>query len=242
MRRDAELGRRVREARELAAMAQAAEDDAEFDPPEVQPGPPGGGPPPEANWLFGDAVRRMMGSGGGGGVVRRRAPTMREAAVKAKLARFLAGMRAWERQQAGGGGAASSSAPPQLPPMLAEFCVWAGEMLGGENGGGGDGSIQETARRYVSGRTGGGAASSSAAAADDDCSICQEGLSDAVACDELGERGGDAVRPPLPRAVLRSADGREPRRARPAVPDVPQRDRAPCASRDWRLCKVKVRL
>ena len=70
--------------------------------------------------------------------------------------------------------------------MLAEFCVWAGEMLGGENGGGG-GSIQETARRYVSGRTVGGAASSSAAAVDDDCSICQEGLSDAVACDELGE-------------------------------------------------------
>ena len=77
---------------------------------------------------------------------------MRESQVKGKLARFMAGMRAYVRSQeqlriaaeasaggrggsAGGGGSGEGSgggggAP--LPPALTEFVVWAGDFLAGE--------------------------------------------------------------------------------------------------------------
>ena len=85
----------------------------------------------------------VNGSCGGGGV-RRAARTINEAHLKAKLARFLAGMRALERQQRQqqqqqqqptAAAAASSNASPTppsplpLPPTLSEFIVWAGDDL-----------------------------------------------------------------------------------------------------------------
>lgn len=103
------------------------------------------------------------GGGGGGQLPLRRhtsAPTMRESEVKGKLARFLAGMRAYERQQrsmytyAGGGGGGGSGSgsndydngtqqpqePPALPPVLSEFIAWAGDLLAGDSDDSGDSS------------------------------------------------------------------------------------------------------
>ena len=63
---------------------------------------------------------------------------MRESEVRGKLARFLAGMRAYERQRAegfdGSGGGGGGAAQP-LPPVLSEFIAWAGDLLAGEASG-----------------------------------------------------------------------------------------------------------
>mmetsp|Transcript_67465 Transcript_67465/g.140610 ORF Transcript_67465/g.140610 Transcript_67465/m.140610 type:complete len:297 (+) Transcript_67465:3-893(+) len=132
------------------------------------------------------AFRRMFGgdsAGGSGGPraapVQRHvsAPTMRESEVKGKLARFLAGMRAYERQQAAaregwgdaGGGSQQQQQQPQqqLPPALSEFIAWAGDLLAGEEGAGrggasnssgrgaGAASMEAAARRYVGGASAG---------------------------------------------------------------------------------------
>jgi hypothetical protein len=50
--------------------------------------------------------------------------------VKGKLARFLAGMRAYERQHSGGQHSGGAQQP--LPPVLSEFIAWAGDVLAGE--------------------------------------------------------------------------------------------------------------
>ena len=179
--------------------------------------------------LFGisNVFRRMLfanraggGGGGGGGGPRSNAAavrqpeaaqTMREAEVKGKLARFLAGMRAFERQQGRqqaaqvSGGSAGSGGTQPFPPALAEFIVWAGTMLSGEQVGGGASSaagrsggmasVDAAARRFVGGHGGSSLAASegtSSAGAmegeDDCCSICQEPLADAQHYAELGER------------------------------------------------------
>ncbi|EOD17779.1 hypothetical protein EMIHUDRAFT_355734 [Emiliania huxleyi CCMP1516] len=131
------------------------------------------------------------GEGGGAPAVQRRPATLRESEVKAKLARFLAGMRALERQRA-------ASAQPPLPPIMNQFIVWAGDLLAG--GGRGEGvqdaaGVEAAARRYVGGAAGASGTASAWASAsvddsdgdEDDCCICQEGLSDSKANDEYGE-------------------------------------------------------
>ena len=131
------------------------------------------------------------GEGGGAPAVQRRPATLRESEVKAKLARFLAGMRALERQRA-------ASAQPPLPPIMNQFIVWAGDLLAG--GGRGEGvqdaaGVEAAARRYVGGAAGASGTASAGASAsvddsdgdEDDCCICQEGLSDSKANDEYGE-------------------------------------------------------
>ena len=196
----------------------------------------------EAFFGVSNTLRRMFA--GGNPVVRRQAPVMRDAEVKAKLARFLAGMRALGRQQATGGGGGGVQQP--LPSLLSEFIVWAGDLLAGEVGGSGGGgggvaaegsggggggtdggggagdggasrpagtrlggtmsraaSLEAAARRYVGGSSGrsgqraaaaGGSSNMSGESADaipqeeeDCCCICQEGLTEAGACEELGE-------------------------------------------------------
>jgi len=150
------------------------------------------------------------GGGGGGGVPRTRPrvnQTMRGSEVKGKLARFLAGIRAYDRQQAGSraqdGVAAGQQQHQQqpLPPLLAEFVAWAGDLLAGEqqqgggDGGGGDNlqrgnggasRVEEAARRYIAGSR------ATLQAADDgeeeeNCCICLEVLSDGSVHDCLGE-------------------------------------------------------
>jgi hypothetical protein len=154
------------------------------------------------------------GEGGGGAAAGGAAPpvrrhvdgqTMRESQVKGKLARFLAGMRAYERQQQQ---ADAGAGQQPLPPVLSEFIAWAGDVLAGEEqqggrGGGGGGarrqgggapSVEEAARRYVAGTglAGGGAAAQDG---DDDaeeeeaesCCICLEVLRDASLYPQLGE-------------------------------------------------------
>ena len=169
---------------------------------------------------------RMFGGGGGGaaeddagGGGAARAPvrrhvdgqTMRESEVKGKLARFLAGMRAYERQQAmASAGTAHQQAQQPLPPVLSEFIAWAGDVLAGDQqpggggnqrrggGGGASTSVEETARRYVAGggstSSGGGGAAADAAGGDTDdtdeeesCCICLENLRDAATYELLGE-------------------------------------------------------
>ena len=124
-----------------------------------------------------NALRRTLGAAAGGAPVRRVAPTMRESEVKGKLARFLAGMRALERQQqvakaavlsSGGGGGGglgrgegggSSAGVQPLPPMLSEFIVWAGDVLTGaarEQAGRGDASAGLGSDRAGGGGGGGG--------------------------------------------------------------------------------------
>ena len=124
--------------------------------------------------------------------------TMRESEVKGKLARFLAGMRAYQRQQGAAThlqGDGSHGAQQPLPPVLSEFIAWAGGVLEGEqqHGDGSAANTEEVARRYVagggvSGVSGGGAA---VQAGDDDedekCCICLEILSDASLYVQLGE-------------------------------------------------------
>ena len=131
---------------------------------------------------------------------------MRQSEVKGKLCRFLAGMRAYERQQA----AAAAAAPPRpLPPVLSEFIAWAGEFLLTDGGGGGGARnqpIEARARTFLQrksqdaapassfgdefGGSGGGdltANNNSNSDYDDWCCICLEKLSDAAVFDELGE-------------------------------------------------------
>jgi hypothetical protein len=133
-------------------------------------------------------------AGGGRGVPVRRhvdGQTMRESEVKGKLARFLAGMRAYERQQAVSrreGGSPSSQQP--LPPVLAEFIAWAGDVLAGEQQHGGRGAnFEETARRYVAGGVAGGVATAEVDDDDeeDNCCICLEMLRNTSVYDQLGE-------------------------------------------------------
>jgi hypothetical protein len=128
--------------------------------------------------------------GGRGAPVRRHVDgqTMRESEVKGKLARFLAGMRAYERQQAVSrreGGSPSSQQP--LPPVLAEFIAWAGDVLAGEQQQGGRAAnVEEAARRYVAG----GAATTAEVDNDDEednCCICLEMLRNTSVYDQLGE-------------------------------------------------------
>ena len=168
---------------------------------DVAPPPP---PPPDPDTLgIANAWRRMFGGGGGdvGSLppvpVRRQAPTMRQSEVAAQLARFLAGMRALERQRAEGGGRGQSTgqtAGQPLPPLLSEFIVWAGDTLAGEergrSGGGGTAArgqadVETAARGYLGG---GGVAPTSAAAvptsADDDENRC------CICLDDLGRSGG----------------------------------------------------
>ena len=131
--------------------------------------------------------------GGRGAPVRRHVDgqTMRESEVKGKLARFLAGMRAYERQQAVSrreGGSPSSQQP--LPPVLAEFIAWAGDVLAGEQQHGGRGAnFEETARRYVAGGVAGGVATAEVDDDDeeDNCCICLEMLRNTSVYDQLGE-------------------------------------------------------
>jgi hypothetical protein len=120
-------------------------------PPPPPPLPPTGEyeileTPLDAPWRALDSLgvpgvfRRAFGGGAGGGAgVRRTAPTVREAQIKAKLTRFMAGMRALERQHAAAGNGATTSATQPFPPLLSEFIVWAGDMLSGEEDQSGDG-------------------------------------------------------------------------------------------------------
>lgn len=136
---------------------------------------------------------------------------MRESQVKGKLARFLAGMRSYERQQASG-----SSKP--LPAVLSEFIAWAGDLLAGEeecssgHGGGsssgGSSSSGSSRGQSVPGRdleararvyVGGSDHLSSGSASvlkleeeqeeeeDDWCCICLNAFSDTAVFEELGE-------------------------------------------------------
>ena len=154
---------------------------------------------------------RMFGGGGGGGgapPVRRHVngPTMRESEVKGKLARFLAGMRAYERQkqllvrQNYGGGSGEAAQQAALPPVLSEFITWAGDVLANDSGSGDSGragrgnggpnNIEEAAREYVGGCTGVGATAARAEDVEEheeNCCICLSALQDASLFDELGE-------------------------------------------------------
>jgi hypothetical protein len=151
------------------------------------------------------------GGGGGGGAPRPRQHTggqmMRESEVKGKLARFLAGMRALERQQAkqDGGGGGRGSTPPPLPPVLSEFVAWAGDFLSGKEPGGAGGSgrdgrnarrsaaaTEQAAQVYLGRSVSAGTATAASTGGDGDddddcCSICLEGLGDAKVLAELGE-------------------------------------------------------
>jgi hypothetical protein len=132
---------------------------------------------------------------------------MRESEVKGKLARFLAGMRALERQQAkqDGGGGGRGSTPPPLPPVLSEFVAWAGDFLSGKEPGGAGGSgrdgrnarrsaaaTEQAAQVYLGRSVSAGTATAASTGGDGDddddcCSICLEGLGDAKVLAELGE-------------------------------------------------------
>lgn len=159
--------------------------------------------------LFGGVA--AGGDGGGGAPPVRRhidGQTMRESEVKGKLARFLAGMRAYERQRAATSALASDAPQQPMPPVLSEFIVWAGDVLaGGEQhrasaGGRRSGaaalgaqregalSAEESARRYVGGSetTGGGDATrNSDEDEEESCCICLELLRDSAHFDQLGE-------------------------------------------------------
>jgi hypothetical protein len=145
--------------------------------------------------LFG---REFNGNGGSGGdgpqPVRRHAAdlTIRESEVKGKLARFLAGMRAYQRQQAAVSGDGGSASLQPLPPVLLQFIAWAGDMLGNRHASSGAPNVEEIAHQYVFGNGAGGDAAGAAAAStepeeDDLCSICLEGLGDASVYEDLGE-------------------------------------------------------
>ena len=155
--------------------------------------------------IGGSTFGQQGGAAGGGiGARRRQATTamMRESEVKGKLVRFLAGMRALERQQQT---TAVMASQQPLPTILAEFVNWAGDFLSGETGreaasqSKSNTSTEAAARRYLVG----GIASSSqpqptdgdvgarsdrlASDESDTCSICMEVLNSPTACDELGE-------------------------------------------------------
>ena len=155
-----------------------------------------------------NTFRRMMsgdlggGGAGGDGAVRRQAPTLRESEVRGKLARFLAGMRAFERQQSLQGG--RDDAEP-MPAVLSEFIVWAGNTLAGDSVSsgarreadsacvhGGSVSVDEAARRYVNASASASASGLTHSSGDDAeeedcCCICQEGLADTQVYADLGE-------------------------------------------------------
>ena len=103
-------------------------------------------------------------------MVRRDARMLRECEVKGKLARFLAGMRALERQHTtsttarsgSGSGATGQSGAPPLPPMLAEFVVWAGDLLADEERTGVSSSSAASARSGGVGDAAGGGGRASA--------------------------------------------------------------------------------
>ena len=135
------------------------------------------------------------GAAAGGPPARRQ--MMRQAEVKGKLARFLAGMRAYERQQTvlrtqhG-----SVDSRQELPPVLSDFIAWAGDVLAGEqqgvhHGNGGLGGnpggsrVQEVARRYVAGS--GAALLHGGEEEEEHCCICLEVLRDVALYDVLGE-------------------------------------------------------
>lgn len=155
--------------------------------------------------MFGGQGGDNGGGGGGAPPVRRHVAgqTMRESEVKGKLARFLAGMRAYERQRAAAGALVEDESRQQpLPPVLSEFISWAGDVLAGEEqqrgaGGGtqryrsgaGGPSPEESARRYVSAGASRGDAAGRSTNEDEEetCCICLEVLFDPVNFDRLGE-------------------------------------------------------
>jgi hypothetical protein len=118
-------------------------------------------------------------------------PTMRESEVRGKLCRFLAGMRAYERQQGLG--------QQPMPPVLCDFILWAGALVAGEqaagfsrsraDSSGGDGDLcraEEAARRYL------GSGTDSVELTEEDeegdtCCICLEELGDSSLFPTHGE-------------------------------------------------------
>ena len=128
----------------------------------------------------------------------RQAPQMRESQVRGKLVRFLAGMRAYERQLASG-----TSPDQSLPPVLSDFIAWSGNFLEAGNSSGGGNSrhknqtgIDAAACKYV-GRDGSsnradkgkevGAAGERSQSSEECCPICLEDIGDASVFDTLGE-------------------------------------------------------
>ena len=141
--------------------------------------------------LFGVEFAGNGGSGGDGPVRRHSANlTIRECEVKGKLARFLAGMRAYQRQQAAVSGDGGSASQQPLPSVLLQFVAWAGDTLGNRHAISGASNVEETARKYVFGNAAGGDAAGAASTEpedDDLCSICLEGLGDTSVYEDLGE-------------------------------------------------------
>jgi hypothetical protein len=129
------------------------------------------------------------GAGAGDAPVRRHtsAPMMRESEVRGKMVRFLAGMRAYKRQQD------VSEHQQGLPAVLNEFIAWSGDFLAsGEGSGSASTSSRSAATRSVRGfedaarqYVGNGCAEGGGVA--EDCAICLEGLTDTSTFDSLGE-------------------------------------------------------
>ena len=188
--------------------------------------------------IGGSTFGQQGGAAGGGiGARRRQATTamMRESEVKGKLVRFLAGMRALERQQQT---SAVMATQQPLPTILAEFVNWAGDFLSGETGG--EAASQSKATRALKQlpsvpcwciasssqpqpTDGDVGARSDRLASDesDTCSICMEVLNSPTACDELGEPLETLAHIASTQSATRDSGG-EQQRANSCMPVVSQ--------------------